>query len=95
MPCPTDCPLLPVCRLKGLHGEARDVVASQHVWAFRQFGVAAAALDAVPLANWLTAFSNTVGAALWAADQEAAGRVLVRRGVGEREEEAPGSSRGR
>ena len=58
------------------------MVASQHTWAFRQFGLAAAALDAVPLANWMTAFSNTVGAALWAADQEAAGRVLVRGGGG-------------
>ncbi len=83
--------MLPACSLKGLHGEARDVVAAQHTWAFRQFGLAAAMLDAVPLANWVTAFSNTVGAALWAADQEKAGKVLVKRGGGVREA-APGSS---
>ncbi len=34
------------------------------------FGVAAVLLELVPLASILFAFTNTVGAALWAADME-------------------------
>ena len=34
------------------------------------FGVAAALLELVPVASILFAFTNTVGAALWAADME-------------------------
>lgn len=34
------------------------------------FGVAAILLELVPLASILFAFTNTVGAALWAADME-------------------------
>jgi hypothetical protein len=76
--------MLPLCRcrLKGLSGEARYVLAGQHAWALRQFGAAAAALDIVPLASWLTAFSNTVGAALWAADLERSGGLKVKRQQG-------------
>lgn len=35
-----------------------------------RFGVAAFVLEMVPFANLVFAFSNTVGAALWAADLE-------------------------
>lgn len=34
------------------------------------FGVAATLLEMVPIASILFAFTNTVGAALWAADME-------------------------
>lgn len=34
------------------------------------FGIAAYALEMVPLVSLLFAFTNTVGAALWAADLE-------------------------
>lgn len=34
------------------------------------FGVAAVLLELVPIASILFAFTNTVGAALWAADME-------------------------
>ena len=37
---------------------------------FRSFGVAAVLLELVPVASILFAFTNTVGAALWAADME-------------------------
>jgi hypothetical protein len=60
------------------------VLAGQHTWAVRQFGVAAAALDSLPLASWLTVFSNTVGAALWAADLESSGGLKVVRTQGGR-----------
>ena len=36
----------------------------------RSFGVAAVLLELVPVASILFAFTNTVGAALWAADME-------------------------
>ena len=45
-------------------------VADSHKLAYRQFGIAATLLSAVPVASWAFAFSNTVGAALWAADLE-------------------------
>ena len=35
-----------------------------------RFGIAAALLEMVPFANLLFVFTNTVGAALWAADLE-------------------------
>jgi hypothetical protein len=55
------------------------VLVGQHAWAVRQFGTAAAALEIVPLASWLAAFGNTVGAALWAADLERGGGLKVKR----------------
>lgn len=36
----------------------------------RSFGVAATLLEMVPVASILFSFTNTVGAALWAADME-------------------------
>ena len=37
---------------------------------YSSFGVAAVLLELVPVASILFAFTNTVGAALWAADME-------------------------
>ena len=37
---------------------------------FSSFGVAAVLLELVPVASILFAFTNTTGAALWAADME-------------------------
>lgn len=37
---------------------------------FHSFGIAAVLLELVPVASILFAFTNTVGAALWAADME-------------------------
>lgn len=39
------------------------------------FGVPAVLLEMVPVAGILFAFTNTCGAALWAADMEASGAV--------------------
>ena len=58
-------------RLRGLKSDEEQMaVAETHKLAYRQFGIAAALLSAVPVASWGFAFSNTVGAALWAADME-------------------------
>ena len=57
--------------MRGLKSyEQQMAVADSHKLAYRQFGIAAALLSAVPVASWGFAFSNTVGAALWAADLE-------------------------
>lgn len=58
-------------RLRGLKShEQQMAVADTHKLAYRQFGITAALLSAIPVASWGFAFSNTVGAALWAADME-------------------------
>ena len=58
-------------RLRGLKSyEQQIAVAETHKLAYRQFGITAALLSAIPVASWGFAFSNTVGAALWAADME-------------------------
>lgn len=57
--------------LRGIKSyEQQQAVADTHKLAYRQFGIAAALLSAIPVASWAFAFSNTVGAALWAADME-------------------------
>ena len=58
-------------KLRGVksHSE-RQAIADSHKLAYRQFGIAAALFSAIPIASWGFAFSNTVGAALWAADIE-------------------------
>lgn len=48
----------------------QQAVADTHKLAYTQFGVMAAFLTSVPIASWAFVFSNTVGAALWAADLE-------------------------
>ncbi len=58
-------------RMRGVKSyDQQMAVADSHKLAYRQFGIAAALLSAVPVASWAFAFSNTVGAALWAADLE-------------------------
>ena len=58
-------------RMRGIKSyEQQMAVADSHQLAYRQFGIAAALLSAVPVASWGFAFTNTVGAALWAADLE-------------------------
>lgn len=58
-------------RMRGLQSYAeQQAVADTHKLAYMQFGVMAAFLTSVPIASWAFVFSNTVGAALWAADLE-------------------------
>ena len=58
-------------RMRGLKSFAeQQAVADTHKLAYSQFGVMAALLTSVPIASWAFVFSNTVGAALWAADLE-------------------------
>lgn len=58
-------------KLRGLKSSSeRQAIADSHKLAYRQFGIAAALLSSIPIASWGFAFSNTVGAALWAADLE-------------------------
>ncbi|KAL3152798.1 hypothetical protein ABBQ38_012379 [Trebouxia sp. C0009 RCD-2024] len=58
-------------RMRGIESyQEQQAVAEAHKLAYRQFGIAAALLSAIPVASWAFAFSNTVGAALWAADME-------------------------
>lgn len=58
-------------RMRGLKSFAeQQAVADMHKLAYSQFGIMAAMLTSVPIASWAFVFSNTVGAALWAADLE-------------------------
>ena len=58
-------------RMRGVKSFAeQQAVADTHRLAYTQFGVVAAMLTSVPIASWAFVFSNTVGAALWAADLE-------------------------
>ena len=45
---------------------------------FRMFGAVVLALNLLPVANWLFLFTNTVGAALWAADMEKQGLLVAK-----------------
>ncbi len=45
---------------------------------FRMFGAVVFALNLLPVANWLFLFTNTVGAALWAADMEKQGLLVAK-----------------
>ena len=66
-------------RMRGIKSyQEQQAVADTHKLAYRQFGIAAAFLSAVPVASWAFAFSNTVGAALWAADMEKRDEQLFR-----------------
>ena len=57
--------------MRGLKSYAeQQAVADTHKLAYTQFGIVAAFLTSVPIASWAFVFSNTVGAALWAADLE-------------------------
>jgi len=53
---------------------------SQHAGAYTSFGTVATLLEMIPLASIVFAFTNTVGAALWAADIEKKGAARVGNG---------------
>ncbi len=57
--------------------DAREAVSHLHANQFRSFGAVTFALGCLPILSWLTNFTNTVGAALWAADMEKSRFKLV------------------
>jgi len=57
-------------QLKRWSEEQRKQHVSQHRGAYTSFGFAALALNLIPFATLAFSFTSTVGAALWAADQE-------------------------
>ncbi|KAL3135698.1 hypothetical protein ABBQ38_006169 [Trebouxia sp. C0009 RCD-2024] len=56
----------------------REAVYQANITQFRMFGAVVFALNLVPIANWLFLFTNTVGAALWAADMERQGLLMAK-----------------
>jgi hypothetical protein len=56
--------------LKGYSNTQRESHVEQRRGAYTAFGVSAFLLEMVPFANIIFAFTNTVGAALFAADLE-------------------------
>lgn len=57
-------------QLKEWTKRQREVHISEHRGGYTSFGIAAFLLEMIPFANLIFAFTNTVGAALWAADLE-------------------------
>ncbi|KAI9763837.1 MAG: hypothetical protein M1835_007725 [Candelina submexicana] len=57
-------------QLKQWSETRKDEFVHQHQAAYTSFGVASVLLELVPVASIFFAFTNTVGAALWAADLE-------------------------
>ncbi|KAK4540602.1 hypothetical protein LTR36_009032 [Oleoguttula mirabilis] len=57
-------------QLKGMNGTQREKHIEERKGAYTSFGVASVLLEMVPIAGIFFAFSNTCGAALWAADIE-------------------------
>jgi len=57
-------------QLKQWDSRQREAHIEQNRGGYTSFGVAAFLLEMVPFANLLFVFTNTVGAALWAADLE-------------------------
>ncbi|KAK4990989.1 hypothetical protein LTR66_006656 [Elasticomyces elasticus] len=58
-------------QLKGMNASSKEKWIQERQAAYASFGVPAALLEMVPIAGIFFAFTNTVGAALWAADLEA------------------------
>ena len=56
----------------------REAVYQANRTQFRMFGAVVFALNLLPVANWLFLFTNTVGAALWAADMEKQGLLIAK-----------------
>ena len=56
--------------LKGRNFRAQRKFVHSHWYGYHMFGMQAMAFELIPLANVLFLFTNTVGAALWAADME-------------------------
>lgn len=59
-------------QLKGMGKPQRDDFVQTRTGAYTSFGLVAVLLEMVPVVGVLFAFTNTVGAALWAADMETA-----------------------
>ncbi|KAH9827381.1 outer spore wall protein RRT8-like, partial [Teratosphaeria destructans] len=59
-------------QLKGMNAAQRERFVEARKGAYTGFGVAATLLEMIPLAGILFAYTNTCGAALWAADLEQA-----------------------
>jgi len=57
-------------QLKEWNKRQREIHIEEHRGGYTSFGVAAFLLEMIPFANLIFAFTNTVGAALWAADLE-------------------------
>ncbi|EXJ55033.1 uncharacterized protein A1O5_12772 [Cladophialophora psammophila CBS 110553] len=57
-------------QLKEWNKKQREMHIAEHRGGYTAFGVAAFLLEMIPFANLIFAFTNTVGAALWAADIE-------------------------
>jgi hypothetical protein len=57
-------------QLKEWSKRQREIHIEEHRGGYTAFGVAAFLLEMIPFANLIFAFTNTVGAALWAADLE-------------------------
>ena len=65
---------------KGLETpEAQELVASAHSMDYRSFGAVASMLNYLPVLNWFLGLTNSVGAALWAAEIERKRRPLFQR----------------
>ncbi|KAI9786720.1 MAG: hypothetical protein M1816_007861 [Peltula sp. TS41687] len=60
-------------QLKKWSNSQREAWVQEHQAAYTSFGVVAVLLELVPFASIFFAFTNTVGAALWAADLERSG----------------------
>jgi len=58
-------------QLKQMSGSKKEEFIEKRKAAYTSFGVPAVLLEMVPIAGIIFAFTNTVGAALWAADMEA------------------------
>ncbi|KAH8692950.1 hypothetical protein BGW36DRAFT_302318 [Talaromyces proteolyticus] len=58
-------------QLKGWKGSEREEWVQRHTPAYTSFGVLGFALEMVPVVSIFFSYTNTVGAALWAADIEA------------------------
>lgn len=57
-------------QLKGWSNRQREVHVEEYRGGYTSFGVVAFVLEMIPFANLIFAFTNNVGAALWAADIE-------------------------
>lgn len=57
-------------QLKGMSKQRREEWVEQRQGAYTSFGTIATLLEMVPIAGILFAFTNTTGAALWAAELE-------------------------
>ncbi|KAK3067696.1 hypothetical protein LTR53_015284 [Teratosphaeriaceae sp. CCFEE 6253] len=57
-------------QLKGMNKTEQDQFVEERKGAYTSFGVASTLLEMVPLAGIFAAYTNTCGAALWAADLE-------------------------